>query len=64
MNIEAKCKDCEAPIKLTGLIITDTHIDFSQAKFLGCTKCGCKCLSVRVMGGVLLQSMQNEEQPK
>jgi hypothetical protein len=64
VNIEAKCKDCETPIKLTGLVITDKHIDFSQAKGMECTQCGCKCLSVRVTGGVLSQSIQNEETPK
>ncbi len=62
MSIEIKCKDCEAPINLTGLIITDTHIDFSQAEGMECKECGCKCLSVRVVGGTLRDITQNEEQ--
>jgi hypothetical protein len=59
--IEIKCKDCEAPIELTGLIITATHIDFSQAKGMECTTCGCKCLSVRVTGGILRDIAQKKE---
>jgi Zn finger protein HypA/HybF involved in hydrogenase expression len=48
INIEAKCKECEAPVKLTGIIITPTHIDFSQIKPTECPACGCKWVSVRV----------------
>jgi hypothetical protein len=51
MNIETKCRDCEAPIALTGIIITDKHIDFSQVKDMECKECGCKWISVRVTSG-------------
>jgi len=51
MRIETKCRDCEAPIALTGIIITGTNIDFSQVKDMECKKCGCKIISVRVYSG-------------
>ena len=51
MRIETNCKDCEAPVNLTGIIITDTHIDFSQVKDTECKECGCKWISVRVTSG-------------
>ncbi len=64
MNIDIKCKDCESPVKPTGIIITDKNnivknIDFSQAKGMECTKCGCKWLSVRVTDGVLSMNNSN-----
>lgn len=56
MRIETNCRDCEAPVNLTGIIITDKsntvkNIDFSQVKDTECKECGCKWISVRVTSG-------------
>ncbi len=61
MRIETKCRDCEAPVELTGMIITDKHIDFSQVKDMECKECGCKTISVRITSGEYSDTIRKME---
>jgi Zn finger protein HypA/HybF involved in hydrogenase expression len=53
INIEAKCKDCETPVKLISIIVTHARIDLSQVQTTDCPECGCKWISVRVAKEVI-----------